>query len=151
NREHSTSNSSRDEFEAEESRTVRRRQERCFVQGNSEFGKLLEYKQTKAFQGSSRMEKLRLIARLDIKNEYVIKGIHLEGLRKICDRIQLAKKYYDEGIDEIIFMDAVASLYGRNNLIHIIEKACEKVFVPITIGGGIRTLEDIGKALKAGA
>ncbi|MFO7256974.1 MAG: imidazole glycerol phosphate synthase cyclase subunit [Bacteroidota bacterium] len=97
------------------------------------------------------MEKLRLIARLDIKNEYVIKGIHLEGLRKIGDPIQLAKKYYDEGIDEIIFMDAVASLYGRNNLFHIIEKACEQVFVPITIGGGIRTLEDIGKALKAGA
>lgn len=97
------------------------------------------------------MEKLRLIARLDIKNEYVIKGIHLEGLRKIGDPIDLAKKYYEEGIDEIIFMDAVASLYGRNNLFHLIERACEQVFVPITIGGGIRTLDDIGKALKAGA
>jgi len=97
------------------------------------------------------MHKLRLIARLDIKNEFVIKGIHLEGLRKIGDPIELAKKYYEDGIDEIVFMDAVASLYERNNLFHIIEKACEEVFIPITIGGGIRSIGDIEKALKAGA
>lgn len=97
------------------------------------------------------MHKKRLIARLDVKNQYVIKGIHLEGLRKIGDPNDIAKKYYDEGIDEIIFMDPVASLYGRNNLFHIIEKACKNVFIPITIGGGIRSIEDIGNALKAGA
>ena len=97
------------------------------------------------------MHKIRLIARLDIKNEFVIKGIHLEGLRKIGDPIILSKKYYDEGIDEIIFMDAVASLYGRNNLFHIIEKACKEIFIPITIGGGIRSVHDIELALKAGA
>ena len=97
------------------------------------------------------MHKIRLIARLDIKNEFVIKGIHLEGLRKIGDPNLLAKKYYDEGIDEIIFMDAVASLYGRNNLFHIIEKACKEIFIPITIGGGIRSVNDIELALKAGA
>jgi cyclase len=97
------------------------------------------------------MKKVRVIARLDIKNQFVIKGIHLEGLRKIGDPIILAKKYYDEGADEILFIDAVASLYERNNLFHIIEKACEQVFVPITIGGGIRTIEDISRALRSGA
>ena len=97
------------------------------------------------------MQKIRLIARLDIKNEFVIKGIHLEGLRKIGDPNILAKKYYDEGIDEIIFMDAVASLYGRNNFFHIIEKACKEIFIPITIGGGIRSVHDIELALKSGA
>jgi cyclase len=97
------------------------------------------------------MHKKRLIARLDVKNQFVIKGIHLEGLRKIGDPIEIAKNYYDQGIDEIVFMDGVASLYGRNNLFHIIEKACEHVFIPITIGGGIRSIENIGEALKAGA
>jgi len=97
------------------------------------------------------VRKLRLIARLDIKNEFVIKGIHLEGLRKIGDPIELAKKYYADGIDEIVFMDAVASLYGRNNLFHIIEAACKEVFIPITIGGGIRAVKDIELALKSGA
>lgn len=97
------------------------------------------------------MSKKRLIARLDVKNEFVIKGIHLEGLRKVGDPIELAKKYYHEGIDEVIFMDAVASLYGRNNLFHIIERACKEVFVPITIGGGIRSINDIDLALKSGA
>ena len=97
------------------------------------------------------MYKTRLIARLDVKNEFVIKGIHLEGLRKIGDPIKLATKYYEDGIDEIIFMDAVASLYDRNNLFHIIEEACKKVFIPITIGGGIRSIHDIELALKSGA
>lgn len=97
------------------------------------------------------MHKLRLIARLDVKNEFVIKGIHLEGLRKIGNPNELAKKYYESGIDEIVFMDAVASLYGRNNLFHIIEQACKEVFVPIAIGGGIRSIADIEQALKAGA
>lgn len=97
------------------------------------------------------MRKLRVIARLDVKNQHVIKGIHLEGLRKIGDPIELAKKYYSQGIDEIVIMDAVASLYGRNNLFHIIEAACKEVFIPITIGGGIREVKDIELALKSGA
>lgn len=93
----------------------------------------------------------RIIARLDVKNDWVIKGIHLEGLRKVGDPVELAQRYYSQGIHEIIFMDAVASLYDRNNLLHIIERACEQVFVPITIGGGIRKLEDVCDALAAGA
>lgn len=94
---------------------------------------------------------MRVIARLDVKNEWVIKGIHLEGLRKVGDPVELARRYYEGGIHEILFMDAVASLYDRNNLFHIIEKACENVFVPISIGGGLRSVEDVDKALSAGA
>ncbi len=97
------------------------------------------------------MHKIRLIARLDIKNEFVIKGIHLEGLRKIGDPLILGKKYYEAGIDEIIFMDAVASLYGRNNLFHIIKNASKEIFIPIIIGGGIRSIHDIELALNSGA
>ncbi|MCK9491400.1 MAG: imidazole glycerol phosphate synthase cyclase subunit [Sulfurimonas sp.] len=97
------------------------------------------------------MKKIRVTARIDVKNEFVIKGIHLEGLRKVGDPNLLAKKYYEEGIDEIIFMDAVAAYYDRNSLSHIIEKACKEVFIPITVGGGLRTIDDINQALKAGA
>jgi imidazole glycerol-phosphate synthase subunit HisF len=94
---------------------------------------------------------MRLIARIDVKNEWVIKGIHLEGLRKIGDPNEMAKSYYENGIDEIVFMDAVASLYDRNNLFGVIEKACRNVFVPIALGGGIRTISDISTALNSGA
>ena len=73
---------------------------------------------------------MRIIARLDIKNDWVIKGIHLEGLRKVGDPLELATKYYQDGAHELLLMDAVASLYDRNNLFHIIERACENVFVP---------------------
>lgn len=97
------------------------------------------------------MAKRRVIARIDIKNESVIKGIQFDGLRKLGDPNEFAKRYYNSGIDEIIFMDAVASLYDRNNLHQIITKACKQIFVPITVGGGIRTIEDIKKALDAGA
>ncbi|KQX19536.1 MULTISPECIES: imidazole glycerol phosphate synthase subunit HisF [unclassified Sphingomonas] len=94
---------------------------------------------------------MRVVARIDVKNEWVIKGIHLEGLRKVGEPVEMAKAYYDAGIQEIMFMDAVASLYDRNNLFHIIERACENVFVPIAIGGGLRSLGDVAKALDAGA
>jgi cyclase len=94
---------------------------------------------------------VRVIARLDVKNQFVIKGIHLEGLRKVGDPIELAKAYYADGIDEIMFMDSVASLYGRNNLFPVIRKASEEVFVPITIGGGIRSVDDVALALDSGA
>jgi len=97
------------------------------------------------------MNKIRVIARIDIKNEFVIKGIHLEGLRKVGDPNKLAKRYYECGVDEIIFMDAVAAYYDRNSLSDIIKKACNDVFVPITVGGGIRNLDDIQKALNNGA
>ncbi len=97
------------------------------------------------------MENVRLIARLDVKGSSVIKGVHLEGLRKVGDPNELARKYYEEGIDEIIYMDSVASLYGRNSLLEIVRRATEEVFIPITVGGGIRSIEDTREVLRAGA
>lgn len=97
------------------------------------------------------MNKTRIIARLDVKNDFVIKGIHLEGLRKVGNPNEMAREYYNQGVDEIIFMDAVAAYYDRNSLTEIIEKACKDVFVPITVGGGIRKIKDIQIALNAGA
>ncbi len=93
---------------------------------------------------------MRIIVRLDIKNNFVIKGINLEGLRKVGDPSELLVKYYHEGADEILLIDAVASLYGRNNLFKIIEKVVTKTFIPITLGGGIRSIDDIKKALDSG-
>jgi cyclase len=94
---------------------------------------------------------MRVIARLDVKNEFVIKGINFEGLRKVGAPMALANAYYAAGIDEVMFIDSVASLYDRNNLFHIIREAAGKIFVPITIGGGLRTLDDVSMALDAGA
>ncbi len=94
---------------------------------------------------------MRIISRIDVKNEFVIKGIHLEGLRKLGNPNEMARKYYNQGIDEIIFMDAVAAYYNRNSLSSVIEKSCQDIFVPITVGGGIRTIDDIQTALNSGA
>lgn len=97
------------------------------------------------------MNRVRLIPRLDVKGENLIKGIQLEGLRVIGDPNAYALKYYEQGADELIFMDVVASLYGRNNLSHIIERAVKSVYVPITVGGGIRSAEDVAHMLRSGA
>lgn len=97
------------------------------------------------------MSKLRVIARIDVKNDHVIKGIHLEGLRKVGYPNPLAIRYYEDGIDEIVFMDAVASYYDRNSLSEIISVACNNVFIPITVGGGVRNVQDIQTALNSGA
>lgn len=94
---------------------------------------------------------MRLIARLDVKNDHVIKGVHLEGLRKVGDPVDLALAYYQAGIHEIVFMDAVASLYERNNLFATIAEATRRVFVPIALGGGLRSVDDVSRALDSGA
>jgi cyclase len=94
---------------------------------------------------------LRLISRLDIKGPNLIKGIHLEGLRVIGDPQEYARRYYDQGADELIYMDIVASLYGRNNLHDIVSQAAQDVFVPMTVGGGLRTVEDVREILRVGA
>ena len=97
------------------------------------------------------MRKIRLIARLDIKNSNLIKSINLEGLRIVGDPNTFAKKYYQDGIDELVFMDCVATLYGRNNLYNIINTATKDIFIPITVGGGVRSLEDARNILNCGA
>jgi len=98
-----------------------------------------------------KMLKPRLVARLDIKGENLIKGIQLEGLRVIGNPADFAFTYYEQGFDELILMDAVASLYGRNNLLELISSISKNIFIPITVGGGIRTIDDIRNALRAGA
>jgi len=97
------------------------------------------------------MAKIRLIPRLDIKGANVIKGIHLEGLRVMGDPQDFARRYYDQGADEILYVDVVASLYGRNSLHSIIERAVRDVFVPLTVTGGIRSVDDVRSILRAGA
>lgn len=97
------------------------------------------------------MKNIRLIARLDIKGANLVKGIQFEGLRKLGDPNAYAKKYYQMGIDELIYIDIVASLYERNNLTDIVEKTTKDVFIPITVGGGIRTTDDVQRLLNAGA
>ena len=94
---------------------------------------------------------IRIIPKLDIKGPNLVKGIHLEGLRVLGKPEQFAKYYYEQGADEIIYQDVVASLYGRNSLQKIISSTAEQIFIPLTIGGGIRTLEDISAVLRAGA
>lgn len=97
------------------------------------------------------MSGVRLIARLDIKGANLIKGIHLEGLRVIGDPREFAQEYYLQGVDEIVYMDAVASLYGRNSLHEIVRHTSHDVFVPLTVGGGVRSVEDVRELLRSGA
>ena len=94
---------------------------------------------------------MRIIARLDIKNHNLIKGINLEGLRVVGSPNKFAIKYFENGVDELIFMDCVASLYNRNNLVDIIKEATKNIFVPITVGGGIRSIADAEKLFVSGA
>mgnify|MGYP003394913115 CR=1 FL=1 len=93
----------------------------------------------------------RIIARLDIKGENLIKGIQFEGLRVLGRPADFAKRYADEGADELLYIDTVASLYGRNQLESLIEETSAEVFIPINIGGGIRSCEGVRTFLKAGA
>lgn len=93
----------------------------------------------------------RLVARLDIKAPHLVKTVQLEGLRVVGDPEEYALAYYQEGVDELLYMDIVASLYGRNNLADTVERTTRNVFVPITVGGGIRSVEDARLLLRAGA
>ena len=97
------------------------------------------------------MKTVRIIPRLDIKGPNLVKGIHLEGLRVLGRPADFAKYYYEQGADELMFMDVVASLYGRNSLKDIISETAKSIFIPITVGGGIRNLNDITQMLRAGA
>jgi cyclase len=97
------------------------------------------------------MSNVRLIARLDIKGEDLIKGVHLEGWRKVGNPGEFARRYYAEGADELLYMDVVASLYGRNNLTDVVAETAREVFVPLCVGGGIRAKEDVTRLLRVGA
>jgi cyclase len=93
----------------------------------------------------------RIIARLDIKGPNLVKGIHLEGLRVLGSPNKFAKKYVDDGADELFYQDVVASLYGRNSILDFIKETAQNISIPLTVGGGIRKVDDINDVLKAGA
>jgi len=93
----------------------------------------------------------RIIPRLDIKGPNLVKGIHMEGLRVLGKPEQFARFYYENGADELFYMDAVASLYERNSLLEIINKTAREIFIPLTVGGGLRSIDDIQTVLCAGA
>jgi cyclase len=97
------------------------------------------------------MSTARVIARLDVKGPNLVKGIHLEGLRVMGDPQAFARRYYAEGADEILYVDIVASLYGRNNILEVVRRTAAAVFVPMTVAGGLRRVEDVRDALRSGA
>ncbi len=97
------------------------------------------------------MKHIRLIPRLDIKGPNLVKGIHLEGLRVLGLPERFARYYYEEGADELLFQDTVASLYQRNNITDIVTRTAKEIFIPLTVGGGLRTLDDINRVLRSGA
>lgn len=93
----------------------------------------------------------RIIAKLDVKPPFVVKPVHFEGLRKIGIPLDLARKYYEQGADEVIYIDIVASLYQREILFDEIEKAANQLFIPFGVGGGVRSIEDFSKLFHVGA
>lgn len=97
------------------------------------------------------MNNKRIIARLDIKGPNLVKGIHLEGFRVLGSPKDFAKYYAENGADELFFQDVVASLYERNSLDSFISEIAKETFIPLTVGGGIRTLDDIQRVLRCGA
>jgi imidazole glycerol-phosphate synthase subunit HisF len=97
------------------------------------------------------MKTIRIIPRLDIKGPNLVKGIHLEGLRVLGRPSDFAKHYYENGADELFYQDVVASLYGRNSLEELISDTAKEIFIPLTVGGGLRTIEDVTRVLRAGA
>lgn len=97
------------------------------------------------------MNKVRLIARLDIKDDFVVKGRQLEGVRRVGNPNEFATRYYNEGIDEILYVDNVASLYNRNSLEQVLYTTTENIYIPVTVGGGIRSVEDAKYLLSRGA
>ncbi|QQD22502.1 imidazole glycerol phosphate synthase subunit HisF [Venatoribacter cucullus] len=93
----------------------------------------------------------RIIPCLDVDKGRVVKGVNFVGIRDAGDPVEIAKRYNDQGADEITFLDITASHEGRETTVHMVEAIAEQVFIPLTVGGGIRELEDIRRMLNAGA
>ena len=94
---------------------------------------------------------VRIIAKLDVKPPYVVKPVHFEGLRKMGSPAELAKKYYDQGADELFYIDIVSSLYQREILFNEIEEVANKLFIPFAAGGGVKSIDDFSKMFHMGA
>lgn len=93
----------------------------------------------------------RLVACLDVRNGVVVKGVRFQGLRSVGDPVELAVRYEDAGADEIVFLDISASVEARATMLDIVARAAERLFIPLTVGGGIRSAADVGRTLRAGA
>ena len=93
----------------------------------------------------------RVVVCLDVHDGRVVKGVQFEGLREVGDPVALAKRYEAEGADEIVFLDVSATVEGRAALLEVVSRTAERLFVPLTVGGGVRTVDDVGRLLLAGA
>ena len=93
----------------------------------------------------------RIIACLDVRNGQVVKGVNFEGLRNAGDPAELAARYNEEGIDEVVILDVTATLEGRRALAHTVSEVARRIFIPLTVGGGIRSEDDAAAAVEAGA
>ena len=93
----------------------------------------------------------RIIPCLDVRDGKVVKGINFVGIREVGDPVELAKQYSDANADEIVFLDITASHEGRSTMLDVVRRTAEVVFVPLTVGGGIRTIEDVRDTLRAGS
>nr|4EVZ_A Chain A, HisF-LUCA [synthetic construct]4EVZ_B Chain B, HisF-LUCA [synthetic construct] len=93
----------------------------------------------------------RIIPCLDVKDGRVVKGVNFENLRDAGDPVELAARYDEEGADELVFLDITASHEGRETMLEVVERTAEQVFIPLTVGGGIRSVEDASRLLRAGA
>jgi len=94
---------------------------------------------------------VRVIPCLDVDAGRVVKGVNFVGIRDAGDPVELAARYDAEGADELVFLDITASAHGRETMVHVVERVAEQVFIPFTVGGGIRTVEDVRRMLYAGA
>ena len=93
----------------------------------------------------------RLIPCLDVKNGKVVKGINFVGLKEVGDPVELAQKYYEQGADELVFLDITATHEGRDTMVQVVEQVASSIYMPFTVGGGLKTIEDIKRVLRAGA
>ena len=96
-------------------------------------------------------KKFRIIPKLDVKSSYIIKGVNFEGMRKIGSAKKFAKKYYLDGADELIINDVNASLFGRSTALNFLKSCCKDIFIPVTLAGGLKSVEDVKKAMDSGA
>ena len=94
---------------------------------------------------------LRIIARIDVKSDRLIKSINFDGMRDLGDANKFAKKYFRDGADELLIIDSVASLFGRNTAINFLNESTKNIFIPVTLGGGINKLDQVNNILKNGA
>lgn len=97
------------------------------------------------------MHTKRIIPCLDVKDGNVVKGINFVGLKEVGNPVDLAKQYYEEGADEIVFLDISATHEGRDTMVEVVKEVAKTIFIPFTVGGGIRSIDDITKMLRAGA